>query len=131
MGQNCLWNSEKHNVGDPYPHVHGDLQEETSWKKDLVWIRPQYFVQLISMLVPRDMSKKITNIVVLAVPEAVLSHNKGRSSLAVQYITCVAPLLSVQEAIFSHVEAQGADQLCNQADIINVDFFVRSEFEFW
>ena len=100
MGPNCLWNSKENNVVGPYSYVQGDLKEETSWTKDLAWICPQYFVQLVCMWVPRDRSMKITNIVPLAVPEAVASHNEGRSSSAVQYIPCVAHL-SVLEAILS------------------------------
>ena len=70
MGEDCLWNSKKHNVGDLNPLFNLSLY----WYRRQAYLYNQYCT------------------VLLAVPEAVLSHNKGRIRSAVQYFPCVAPL---------------------------------------
>ena len=78
MGQNCNWDSEERNCGEK--NIGWYLLPVPDCQKD-----PQFSVTLL-----------------LAVPEAVLSHTESRSRLVVQSIKI--ELLIVPEAVLYHIE---------------------------
>ena len=83
IGWDCPWNREERNIVDKDPFVPGDLDKD---KLNKGWNMAQYSINCSTCLYvgPLGQEKLDNQMVLLAVREAVSSHNEGRSRSAVK-----------------------------------------------